>query len=251
MSDTIERFSNRVENYVKYRPDYPKEVLELFETEMNLQKTSVVADIGSGTGISSKLFLEHGNTVFGVEPNESMRAAAEDFLKEFSNFKSVNGTAENTTLDEKSFDFAIAAQSFHWFDKEKTFKELKRILKDKGFIALLWNERQLDSTEFLREYEKFLIEFGSDYETVRHDNVSEEFLKDFFQKKFSYKSFPNFQTLDFAGLKGRALSSSYMPSEGSGNYNPMIAKLQRLFADYEKESRIDILYTTNVYYAQI
>lgn len=251
MSGTVERFSNRVENYVKYRPDYPKEVLELFKTEMNLQKNSVVADVGSGTGISAKLFLENGNSVFGVEPNESMRAAAENFLEDFSNFKSVNGTAENTTLDDKSVDIVVAAQAFHWFDKDKTRAEFKRILKEKGYVALLWNERLLDSTEFLREYERLLIEFGSDYEKVRHDNIDEKLLTEFFQTDFSHKSFPNVQSLDFAGLKGRLLSSSYMPTEENEAYKPMIAKLRRLFAEYEKESKIEILYTTNIYYAQI
>ncbi|MDQ6787273.1 MAG: class I SAM-dependent methyltransferase [Acidobacteriota bacterium] len=251
MSNTVERFSNRVENYVKYRPDYPKEVLQLFKTEMNLQKTSLVADIGAGTGISARIFLENGNRVFGVEPNAAMRAAAENFLKDFPNFKSINGTAEHTMLGDGSIDFIVAAQAFHWFDKENARKEFKRILKDKGYIALLWNERQLDSNDFLRDYERFLIEFGTDYQHTRHDNISEKLLRDFFQKDFSHKSFPNVQTLDFAGLRGRVLSASYMPSEENETYKPMIDKLQCLFADYEKESKIEILYTTNIYYAQI
>ena len=129
MSNTSERFSNRVENYVKYRPSYPREVMDLFRDEMNLQKNSVVADIGSGTGISTKLFLENGNTVFGIEPNEAMRQAAENFLNDLPKFESVNGTAENTTLLNKSVDFVIAAQAFHWFDQTKTNNEFKRILK--------------------------------------------------------------------------------------------------------------------------
>ncbi len=120
MSDTVERFSNRVENYVKYRPGYPREVLDLFRDEMNLTENSVIADIGSGTGISAKLFLENGNEVFGVEPNAAMRGAAEEFLREFPKFKSVDGTAENTNLPDNSVDLVVAAQAFHWFDKDKT-----------------------------------------------------------------------------------------------------------------------------------
>src|SRR5687768_13322655 len=107
--NTIERFSNRVENYVKYRPGYPKEMLDLFREKMNLTENSVIADIGSGTGISAKVFLENGNEVFGVEPNAAMREAAEEFLWEFSKFKSVSGTSENTTLPERSVDIIIAA----------------------------------------------------------------------------------------------------------------------------------------------
>ncbi|MDQ3321656.1 MAG: class I SAM-dependent methyltransferase [Acidobacteriota bacterium] len=251
MSNTVERFSNRVENYVKYRPGYPTEVLQTFQDEMNLQKTSVIADIGSGTGISAGVFLENGNPVFGVEPNEAMRTAAQNFLKDFPDFQSVNGTAENTTLENGSVDFVVAAQAFHWFNQEKSRAEFKRILKDKGFIALLWNERQLDSTDFLRGYERLLIKFGSDYEQTRHDNIADETLRNFFKTDFRQESFLNVQSLDSAGLKGRMLSSSYMPMSGDENFESMIVELERLFADYEKDSRIEILYTTNIYYAQI
>lgn len=252
MSDTIDRFSNRVENYIKYRPSYPKEILEVFKTQMNLRESSVVADIGAGTGISAKVFLENGNTVFGVEPNEAMRGAAEKSLTDFPNFRSVGGTAENTTLADESVDFVIAAQAFHWFNHAKARAEFKRILKNDGFVALLWNERQLDSNDFLRDYERLLIKFGKDYEIVRHDNISDETLHNFFQTEYEHKSFLNVQSLDFAGLKGRILSSSYMPaSSGDKNFALLVAELERLFADYEKDSRIEILYTTNIYFARV
>ena len=251
MSDTIERFSNRVENYVKYRPSYPPQVLQLFQTEMKLQKSSVLADIGSGTGISSKLFLENGNTVFGVEPNRSMRGAAEEFLREFPNFKSTDGTAEKTNLPDASIDLVIAAQAFHWFDRKNARLEFARILKDKGFIALIWNERRLEANEFLRAYEKFLLEFGTDYEKVRHENIDEKILRDFFQAEFSTASFLNVQTLDLAGLKGRMLSSSYMPSAADSRFEPMIAGLKRLFDKYAENGKIQIQYDTNVHYSQI
>jgi SAM-dependent methyltransferase len=251
MKKTVERFSNRVENYVKYRPSYPKEVLDLFRDEMNLEKSSTLADVGSGTGISARLFLENGSTVFGVEPNAAMRAAAEEFLKDFPNFKSVDGTAENTSLPAGSVDFVIAAQAFHWFDKEKTRLEFGRILKDKGFIALIWNERQLGTNDFLREYEKFLIKFGTDYEKVRHDNIDKKILENFFQTDFSTRTFLNAQTLDFAGLKGRALSSSYMPAEADSRFEPMVIELERIFDKYAENGKIQILYDTNVHYSQI
>ena len=250
MTDTVERFSDRVENYIKYRPTYPPEVLELFRKEMNLQADSVIADIGSGTGISTKIFLENGNTVFGVEPNKAMREAAENFLKEFPNFKSARGTAENTNLPDQSVDFIIAAQAFHWFDKKRTRKEFQRILRPGGFVALIWNERQLDTTDFLREYENLLIEFGNDYEKVRHDNISEEDLSDFFQNDLRRKTFLNVQTLDFEGLKGRLLSSSYMPSEKDSKFEPMTRKLRGVFDKYSENGKIQVLYNTNVFYSQ-
>ena len=250
MTNTVERFSNRVENYAKYRPDYPREVLGLFQSEMNLNKASLVADVGSGTGLSARLFLENGNTVFGVEPNAAMREAAEFFLKNFPNFKSVDGTAEATTLPDNSVDIVIAAQAFHWFDQEKTRGEFRRILKDKGFIALLWNERQLDSTPFLRDYEKFLLKFANDYEKVRHENVHGGVLREFFQQDFSTATFLNVQTHDFEGLKGRVFSSSYMPSEADPVYDEMVAELESLFAKYSESGKIQILYDTKVHYSQ-
>ncbi len=248
---TVERFSNRVENYVKYRPTYPKEVLRLFQNEMNLRENSIIADIGSGTGISAKIFLENGSRVFGVEPNEAMRSAAENFLKEFPNFKSVNGTSENTTLENDSIDFVIAAQAFHWFDRTKTREEFKRILRRNGFVALMWNERQLDSNAFLRGYEQLLIEFGTDYETVRHENVTKETLRDFFQTDFEQKTFSNAQTVDFEGLRGRMLSSSYMPTAENPRFSEMLGNLKSLFAEYNRNGKIEILYDTNVFYGQI
>jgi SAM-dependent methyltransferase len=250
MSDTIERFSNRVENYVKYRPSYPKEVLDLFRKEMNFHTSSVVADIGSGTGISAKLFLENGNTVFGIEPNAAMREAAEAFLKNFSNFKSVKGTAEKTSLENETVDFIVAAQAFHWFDKEKTREEFERILKDKGFVVLMWNERQLDETEFLRGYERLLIEFGTDYEKVRHENITKEILEDFLETDFRQAVFQNVQTLDFSGLKGRMLSSSYMPTAENPRFSQMLKNLKSLFAEHSEKGKIQILYDTKVFYAQ-
>ncbi len=249
--NAIERFSNRVGNYAKYRPSYPPEVLDLFRDEMNLQKSSVIADIGSGTGISAKLFLENGNTVFGVEPNEAMRRAAEKFLQNFPNFKSIKGTAENTTLTENSVDFVIAAQAFHWFDKTKTRNEFRRILRDNGFIALIWNERQLNTTVFLRDYEKLLIEFGTDYQNVRHENIDKEILQDFFLTDIGQATFQNIQSLDFDGLKGRMLSASYIPTKENPRFTEMLKKLQFLFAEHAENGRIDILYNTNIFYAQI
>jgi len=251
MSDTIKRFTNRVEDYVKYRPNYPNKVLDLFVSEMNFRASSVVADIGSGTGISARMFLENGNTVFGVEPNAPMRAAAEKFLADFPKFRSVEGTAENTKLADKSVDFVVSAQAFHWFDRVQTRKEFERILNGEGLVALIWNERQLDTTAFLRGYESLLIEFGTDYETVRHENITKETLQDFFQTDFRQAVFQNKQTVDFEGLKGRMLSSSYIPSKEDLRFEEMLENLETLFAEHAENGKIDIFYTTKVFYGQI
>jgi len=250
MTSTVERFSDRVENYVKYRPSYPKEVLEFFRDELNLTKNSVIADIGSGTGISAKIFLENGNRVFGVEPNAAMRHAAEEFLREFENFKSVDGTAENTNLLDDSIDFVIAAQAFHWFDKTETPREFERILRDGGYVALIWNERQLETNDFLRGYENLLKKYGTDYEKVRHDNLDKEIFEKSFAREFSVEIFENAQTVDFDGLKGRLLSSSYTPPETDARFEPMIIELRRLFENHAESGKIQILYSTKIFYTR-
>ncbi len=249
--NTVERFSNRVDNYIRYRPGYPPGVLDLFRGEMDLRLESVIADIGSGTGISSKMFLENGNEVFGVEPNDAMRSAGEKFLGDFPKFRSINGTAENTTLKDGSVDCVVAAQAFHWFDPEKTRSEFKRILKENGFAALIWNERQLNTTPFLIEYEQFLLKFANDYSKVRHDNINEGRLADFFQRDYRQETFENRQIFDFDGIKGRVLSSSYMPAETDEKYQRMTEDLRDIFAKHAESGKIELSYDTAVFYSHL
>ncbi|MEO8574384.1 MAG: class I SAM-dependent methyltransferase [Pyrinomonadaceae bacterium] len=250
MPDTVQRFSNRVANYVKYRPGYPPEVLGLFKNEMGLTVNSVLADIGSGTGFSAKVFLENGNTVYGVEPNENMREAAEEYLDAFPNFISHQGTAEKTNLADASIDFVTAAQAFHWFDPEKSRNEFTRILRPGGYVALIWNERQLDTTEFLREYELLLKKHANDYDKVRHENIDQERLGIFFGSGYQQATFSNQQVFDLEGLRGRVLSSSYMPTEADPAFPALEKELNGLFAKHAESGRIKVFYDTNVYYKQ-
>ena len=251
MSDTIERFSNRVANYAKYRPDYPREILGVLRRECSLTKETVIADIGCGTGISSQMFLENGNRVFGVEPNEAMRTAAIKLLERFPWFIPVDGTAEATTLADGSIDMVVAAQAFHWFEPAGTRAEFKRILRPGGFIVLIWNERQLNTTPFLIEYEAFLLKYATDYTKVRHENTDAESLKNFFEREPASATFENVQVFDFEELKGRMLSSSYMPDEQSDVFAAMVEELQTIFAKHSEIGRIKVLYDTNIYYSQV
>lgn len=247
MSRSVSRFSNRVANYVKYRPDYPREVIGWLTEQGALAKESIVADIGCGPGMSTKMFLENGNRVFGVEPNAAMRAAAVEYLKDFADLKLVDGSSENTNLNDASVDLLVAAQAFHWFDPAPTRKEFQRILKPGGHVALMWNERQLDTTPFLIEYEAFLLKHATDYEKVRHENVDKFRLEQFFGGPYRQATFGNIQDVDLDGLKGRMFSSSYMPNEDEPAAAGMIAELKALFAKHSRNGRIQILYDTNVY----
>lgn len=251
MSNTVERFSNRVENYIKYRPTYPPEILDVFRSDMVLTAGSVVADVGSGPGIFTRLFLENGNITFGVEPNDAMRSAAESILTNFPNFRSLNGTAEATGLPDSSVDIITAGQAFHWFKPEPTKAEFRRILKPGGYAALIWNLRQLDTTPFLREYEKFILDNANDYAEVRHDNITETEIASFFDGGHRQAKFDNVQVFDFEGLKGRLFSSSYMPTEDSENGGRIAKELRSLFDKHSKNGKIEVFYDTLVFYSQL
>ena len=248
---TVSRFSDRVANYVKFRPGYPAGVLGLFRDRMGLTASTVLADVGSGTAISSKLFVENGNVVYGVEPNEAMRVAAEEQMRQFPNFRSIDGTSEHTTLPAESVDFVIAAQAFHWFDPRPTRVEFHRILRKPGHIALIWNERQLESTAFLREYEQFLLKYGNDYKEVRHENINDKKLSAFFQSDYESASFENRQVHDLEGLTGRMLSASYMPNKADQRFTTMMDELNVLFEKHARQGKIEIIYDTNVYYSRV
>jgi SAM-dependent methyltransferase len=248
---TASRFDDRVENYVAYRPKYPVGVIDFLRDELGLTPETVVADVGSGTGFLSELFLLNGNAVVGVEPNDKMRAAAELLLRSYPKFKSVKGTAEATTLDSASVGLVTAAQAFHWFDAERARAEFRRILKPGGWAVLVWNMRRTEATPFLRNYEKLLREFGTDYAQVNCEQVSEDRIAQFFAGGFGSRRFDNFQSVDFASLRGRLLSSSYVPLAGHPSYEPMLAALRRLFDSHQQDGRVTIEYDTKVYYGQL
>lgn len=251
MIDPVARFSNRVDNYAKFRPGYPPGVMDILKTNCGLTATSPVADVGSGTGILSELFLKNGNTVFGVEPNAAMRKAAQHLLNEFPNFVSIDATAEATTLETSSVDLVTAAQAFHWFDRDQARTEFARILRPGGWVVLIWNERRLESTAFLRDYEQLLLRFGTDYEKVRHENVAGEIGGFFAPADFQMKSLDNVQHFDFESLKGRTRSASYTPEPGDPNFAPLFAKLEELFKTHQRGGKVDFEYDTTIYYGRL
>jgi SAM-dependent methyltransferase len=250
VKDATQRFSSRVDNYVRFRPGYPPEVLELLKNECGLTPESVIADIAFGTGIFTRMLLENGNRVFGVEPNDEMRRAGETFLQNYRRFTSVAGTAEATTLPGHAFDLITAAQAAHWFDGDKARHEFRRILKPAGWLALLWNDRRMDSTEFHREYEQLLRTFGTDYEEVRQTSMAVA-IEAFFTQSFQMRAFEHKQTFDYAALEGRLLSSSYNPQKGHAQHDPMLRDLRRIFDCHEQNGSVAFDYDTRVYYGQL
>jgi SAM-dependent methyltransferase len=248
--NSVERFSSRVEDYVKYRPGYPAEIVHLLTSRYGLTRDSIIADIGSGTGKLSELFLRNGNRVFGVEPNSEMRKAGERLMAGFPQFTSIDGKAESTLLPNASCDFVAAGQAFHWFDQSKARLEFSRILRPEGWVAIIWNERRLDANAFLRDYEALLLKFGTDYEVVRHENTA-AVIGSFFLGEYTRERFDNFQESDFDGLRGRVSSSSYIPQPGTEAYLEMLKALEGLFARYADGGRVVVEYDTSVYVGRL
>jgi SAM-dependent methyltransferase len=249
-SNATSRFSDRVENYIRHRPGYPLEALRVLQRECGLAPDHAVADIASGTGIWTRILLENGNTVFGVEPNAEMRQAGERLLTAFSKFTSVAGSAEATTLPGKSVDFVTAAQAAHWFDRERARREFMRILKPCGWLVLLWNERLTDSTAFLQDYEQLLLTFGTDYEEVRHERTADAVNEFFDPAPFQERVFEMRQDFDCAGIEGRLLSSSYAPGPEHANHAPMLRELRRIFEAHAIAGRVTFDYKTRVYFGR-
>lgn len=249
--NSVDRFSSRVENYAKFRPGYPPGILDVLESDCGLTEESVIADIGSGTGLLSEVFLKNGNVVFGIEPNELMRAKAEELLKSFANFRSVPATAETTTLPDGSIDFITAGQAFHWFDQAAAKREFTRILKHNGWVLLVWNARRLDATAFLRDYEGLLLRYSPDYPVVRHENIDDGIAGFFAPQPMKMVSVENVQRFDFEALKGRLCSSSYAPEPGNPNFELMLTDLQDIFNAYNENGVVNFDYDTKIYYGHL
>jgi len=251
-NDPTRRFTERVESYVQSRPGYPPDLVPLLAREADLHPSHAVADVGSGTGLLSEPFLRNGNEVFGIEPNPKMRAAAEKAFAGKPLFRSVEGSAESTTLPAESVDLVAAGQAFHWFDRKRAREEFARILRPPFRVVLVWNDRRTEGSRFSEGYEALLREHGTDYGLVDHKNLGSDVFDAFFEPNgWKLFSLPNTQRFDENGLRSRLLSSSYTPPPGDPRHEPMLGDLARLFARTNDDGFVLMEYETKIYLGKI
>lgn len=249
MLPPTQRFTRRVEDYVRTRPSYPPEVIELLQRECGLAPGVAVADVGAGTGIFTRLLLAVGAEVVAVEPNDAMRGAMDRDLGDRASFRSVAGTAETTGLPDASVALVTCAQAFHWFEPDATRREFARILQPGGWTVLVWNTRPKTSTPFLDAYDAILAEHAPETERVAYDRTPPTAFFD--PMPMRSVSFPNAQRLDREGLVGRAVSSSYVPLPGEPGHAEIVVALQRLFDEAQADGGVEIPYETKVFYGQL
>jgi ubiquinone/menaquinone biosynthesis C-methylase UbiE len=251
--DSTVRFTNRVDDYLKGRPGYPVEIVPLLENQCGLTTSSVVVDVGCGTGLLARLFCERGCRVIGVEPNAAMRDAGRNYLAGYSNFEMLEGGAESIPLPATSVDFFTAGQAFHWFDQKEARHEFMRLLKPNGWAVLTWNDREFTGSTFAEAYENLLMKFGTDYAEVhqRGKATISAFEQFFGNNEFTKRTFPNVQQLDHEHFVARVLSASYMPTPNHENHPPMMRELERIFRENERDGAVEVKYTTSVYFGQM
>jgi SAM-dependent methyltransferase len=244
--DATRRFSDRVADYVKFRPGYPDSVFSALATRLPADLPRVAADIGAGTGIFSRGLLARGFEVFGVEPNPEMRAAAELALAHEPRFHGSGGRAEATALPDASVALVTAAQAFHWFDPEQCRREWARILIPNGMASVVWNQRRLGSP-FMQAYEQALRRL-KEYDQVhrwQRDLQAVEAL--FGAGRFETLEFSHQQTFDWDGLRGRVLSSSYVPKPGAPGHEELMSELRRGYDGHQQGGLVQFDYVTRVH----
>lgn len=243
---STERFNGKGDVYAFARPSYPAALFDYLTEKQIISEKTVAADIGAGTGIFSAALCPYVKKVLAVEPNPDMRAAAAK-----SDITWINGTAENTTLVDKSADIVTAAQAFHWFDKSAFKKECKRILKDNGFVVLIWNNKDKESP-VIRDCNALFKCLCPDFKGSSNGfDFEGTAFSDFFESAPERVCFKNHVTLDREHFIKRQLSSSFAPKEDGKSFEEFVGGCEMIFEKYQRDGKIIFPYNTLCFYGKV
>lgn len=247
MNNNTDKFTDKASNYQSFRPSYPTELINYLYTRVGLSEKNTIADIGSGTGLFSAPLLQHGSTVYAVEPNTDMREAANTHLAQYPRFHSIAASAEHTGLPSQSIDFITVAQAFHWFDQLAFKAECQRLLKPNGKVILIWNGRDFSHPVIQAEYE-----LRQKYSSKQSKEDPSRFAKDwtaFFTDGIcEYKTCRNDQLLSKEAFIGLTLSRSWAPTEQeTAKYQEFITELTAIFERYQENQHIIFPQLTQCY----
>lgn len=252
--DSVELFSARAGYFARRRPGYPDDLIQVLGDAGVWNPRLIVADVGAGTGISSELFLRHGNEVWAVEPNAEMRSAAEVLRGQYASFHLLGGSAEKIGLPDASVDLVVAATAFHWFDAAKSRVEMRRILKPGGYAVLIWNERRRTNTPFLQAYEDLMMRFGTDYQDrwgKRRPALGDMAAELMGSNEVHSYRIAHEQYLTQAAFTERVLSASYAPLPGDEKFQPMMEATTALFEEWQKDGTVTMEYETAMYWGRL
>jgi SAM-dependent methyltransferase len=246
------RFTGRVEAYRRYRPRYPREIIPLLVDRSSLAPSSVVADIGAGTGMLAELFLEHGNQVLAVEPNAEMRAACAELAAQYPRLRCINGTAEQTGLANQSVDFIAVGRAFHWFDHSRCRPEFLRVLRPNGWMLIAGLGPRRGSEPVEQDYEKVLDTHGIDYAAHRNRYAIGHAARQFFGSDEVEKAeFPGIERLNYQALEGRMLSLSVTPRPDDPRFPAFRQALKAYFEQYQVNGEIDLPTNCKIYFGHL
>lgn len=244
-------FNGKAEDYKYARPSYPAALIGHLYCEVGFSESSVIADIGSGTGKLAKQLLEKGSKVYCIEPNDEMRASAQEELKNCNGFVSINAAAENTTLADSCIDFITAAQAFHWFDTKKFKTECKRIARPQAKAVLVWNMRSGENPlhkECKRIFEAYCPRFKGFTGGVK-DN--DDRIKYFFDNRFDFISFDHSVCCTQELFLRRCLSGSYALTSADVQFTAFKKALLSLFEEFAVDDAVQMEYKTVAYIGYI
>ena len=238
-----ELFTGKAEDYARFRPSYPDQVLQFLKSRI---PEGNILDVGAGTGIFTGLLSRGYKNVTALEPNKNMR---EKFMQNFPGIPCLEAAGESTPLPENSVDLITIAQAFHWLDEEKFKKEAGRILKNNGKAAVIWNNSIKDEFSAARDAisRKYCPSFRKGHAGKRTPEEGDDFLRHTYFRQVEVVSFANPFTMDLAAFQGNIRSRSYALTPDNREYPAYMKELETLFHKFACDGKVTEQLETQIF----